>query len=111
VAQRRALTARVGGGMIAYDNAPYAPAPVSWDIPKIWSLSAIMGVILAIGTWLLFGTLLAGSGVVQRYGGYQELLFLEIALTENWLIFITRSSMSDFTFCSLLLCYRLHLGH
>jgi H+-transporting ATPase len=30
--------------------------------------------------------------VVQNFGSVQEIIFLEVALTENWLIFITRTS-------------------
>ena len=33
---------------------------------------------------------LPNGGVVQNWGNVQEILFLEIALTENWLIFVTR---------------------
>lgn len=39
--------------------------------------------------------MLAGGedgGIVQNFGKRDEVLFLEIALTENWLIFITRAS-------------------
>lgn len=32
------------------------------------------------------------GGIVQNFGIQDEILFLEIALTENWLIFITRAS-------------------
>ncbi|KAJ3003578.1 plasma membrane H+-ATPase [Thoreauomyces humboldtii] len=80
---------------IAYDTAPYSHAPVKWDMPKIWGLAIVSGIFLAIGTWILYGTMLATGGVggvIASSGNYQEVLFLEIALTESWLIFITRSS-------------------
>jgi H+-transporting ATPase len=32
------------------------------------------------------------AGIVQNFGKRDEVLFLEISLTENWLIFITRAS-------------------
>lgn len=70
-------------------------------------ISSIMGVLLAVGTWILRGTLFNGvipgsnldnlggciqgtHGVVQNWGNVQGILFLEVGLTENWLIFVTR---------------------
>ncbi|KAK9759737.1 plasma membrane H+-ATPase [Basidiobolus ranarum] len=37
-----------------------------------------------------------GKGVIENFGGSQEVMFLEVALTENWLIFITRLNTSFF---------------
>ena len=76
---------------IAYDNAPHARAPVEWQLPKIWFISTILGLMLAAGTWILRGTLfLNNGGVIANFGNTQEILFLEVSLTENWLIFVTR---------------------
>ncbi|GJJ10543.1 hypothetical protein Clacol_004770 [Clathrus columnatus] len=76
---------------IAYDNATYAERPVEWQLPKIWVISVILGILLAAGTWILRGTMFTNhGGVIQNFGSVQEILFLEVALTENWLIFITR---------------------
>merc|ERR1712072_855109 len=36
------------------------------------------------------GVLEGTHGVVQNFGSVQAVLFLEVSLTENWLIFITR---------------------
>ena len=33
---------------------------------------------------------LPNGGIIQNFGSVQEILFLEVALTENWLIFVTR---------------------
>jgi H+-transporting ATPase len=96
--------------------------PVKWDLPKIWALAVVMGIELAIATWILAyvklrilstsrlsllpcgkqntynlhwtcsATFFTGNGVVQITGGFQEIIFLEVSLTENWLIFITRST-------------------
>ncbi|KAJ3086869.1 plasma membrane H+-ATPase [Quaeritorhiza haematococci] len=86
-----AIFADIATLAIAYDRAPYARRPVKWDLPKIWGLSVISGILLALATWVLYGTLLTTTGgVVENFGGFQEILFLEVALTENWLIFITR---------------------
>ncbi|MCO5560825.1 hypothetical protein L7F22_014445 [Adiantum nelumboides] len=86
-----ALFADVATIAIAYDNAPHARAPVEWQLPKIWFISVILGLLLAGGTWILRGTLfLHNGGVIQNFGNTQEILFLEVSLTENWLIFVTR---------------------
>ncbi|THY57362.1 plasma-membrane proton-e [Aureobasidium pullulans] len=86
-----ALFADLATVAIAYDNAHSEQRPVEWQLPKIWIISVILGVLLATGTWIIRGTLfLREGGIVQRFGSVQEILFLEIALTENWLIFVTR---------------------
>ena len=86
-----ALFADLATIAIAYDNAPHAKAPVEWQLPKIWIISVILGILLAMGTWVIRGTLfLPSGGVVANFGNIQEILFLEVSLTENWLIFVTR---------------------
>ncbi|KAH9174710.1 plasma-membrane proton-e [Lactarius sanguifluus] len=88
-----ALFADLGTIAIAYDNAPYDRNPVEWQLPKIWLISTILGVLLAAATWVLRGTLfLDDGGIIQNWGSIQEILFLEVALTENWLIFVTRGT-------------------
>lgn len=78
-----ALFADLGTIAIAYDNAPYARNPVEWQLPKIWFISTILGALLAAATWILRGTLFLDSGgIIQNYGSVQEILFLEVALTE-----------------------------
>jgi H+-transporting ATPase len=60
-------------------------------LPKIWFISVILGFLLALGTWVIRGTLfLPNGGIIQNFGAIQPILFLEVALTENWLIFVTR---------------------
>ncbi|KAI9444251.1 plasma-membrane proton-e [Lactarius indigo] len=69
--------------------------PVEWQLPKIWLISTILGALLAAATWVLRGTLfLDDGGIIQNWGSVQEILFLEVALTENWLIFVTRGTGS-----------------
>jgi len=86
-----ALFADLATVAIAYDNAHYEPKPVEWQLPKIWVISVILGVLLAAGTWIMRGTMyLDNGGIVENFGSIQEILFLEVALTENWLIFVTR---------------------
>ncbi|KOS16208.1 plasma-membrane proton-e [Malassezia pachydermatis] len=86
-----ALFADVATIAIAYDNAPHAHQPVEWQLPKIWIISVVLGLILAGGTWITRATMfLTGGGIIQNFGNVQEILYLEVALTENWLIFVTR---------------------
>ncbi|ORY69794.1 plasma membrane H+-ATPase [Pseudomassariella vexata] len=86
-----ALFADLATIAVAYDNAHFEKRPVEWQLPKIWIISVILGTLLAIGTWILRGTLwLPDGGVIQNYGGVQGILFLQVSLTENWLIFVTR---------------------
>ena len=91
-----ALFADVATIAIAYDNAPASRVPVEWQLPKIWIISVVLGIILAGGTWICRGTLfLNGGGMIQNFGNTQEILYLEVALTENWLIFVTRLGGAD----------------
>ncbi|KIR33542.1 plasma-membrane proton-efflux P-type ATPase [Cryptococcus deuterogattii MMRL2647] len=86
-----AIFADVATIAIAYDRAPYAHQPVEWQLPKVWIISTIMGLLLAAGTWIIRATLwIDNGGIVQNFGSTQEILFLEVALTESWVIFITR---------------------
>ena len=88
-----ALFADLATIAVAYDNAHYEARPVEWQLPKIWIISVVLGVLLALGTWVIRGSMfLPNGGVIQNYGSIQEVLFLEISLTENWLIFVTRGS-------------------
>ncbi|KAH8998130.1 plasma-membrane proton-e [Lactarius akahatsu] len=74
-----ALFADLGTIAIAYDNAPYDRNPVEWQLPKIWLISTILGALASRS---------------YNWGSIQEILFLEVALTENWLIFVTRGTGS-----------------
>jgi H+-transporting ATPase len=86
-----ALFADLATIAVAYDNAHFERRPVEWQLPKIWIISVVLGFLLALATWVLRGSLwLPGGGLIQNYGSIQEILFLEISLTQNWLIFVTR---------------------
>ncbi|KAK0385896.1 hypothetical protein NLU13_7071 [Sarocladium strictum] len=90
-----AIFADIATLAIAYDNAPYSQTPVKWNLPKLWGMSVLLGIVLAIGTWIALTTMYVGGhdgGIVQNFGNIDEVLFLEISLTENWLIFITRAN-------------------
>ena len=86
-----ALFADLATIAVAYDNAHFEQRPVEWQLPKIWIISVILGILLAMATWIIRGTIyLPNGGIIELYGSVQEILFLEISLTENWLIFVTR---------------------
>ena len=88
-----AIFADVATLAIAYDNAPYSPKPVKWNLPRLWGMSIILGVILAVGTWITLTTMFVPKGgIIQNFGSIDGVLFLQISLTENWLIFITRAA-------------------
>jgi H+-transporting ATPase len=88
-----AIFADVATLTIAYDNAPYAPKPVKWNLPRLWGMSIVLGIILAIGTWITLTTMFVPKGgIIQNFGSIDGVLFLQISLTENWLIFITRAA-------------------
>jgi H+-transporting ATPase len=87
-----ALFADVSTLAIAYDHATYSPNPTQWRTLNLWGTSVIIGIILAIATWIMYATSILGptKGIISRSGNIQSILFLEITLTQNWLIFITR---------------------
>ncbi|KAI5864565.1 plasma membrane H+-ATPase [Durotheca rogersii] len=86
-----ALFADVATIAVAYDTAHYEKRPVEWQLPRIWIISAVLGSLLATGTWILRGSLwLPNGGIIQDYGSIQGIIFLQVALTENWLILVTR---------------------
>ncbi|KAH7370743.1 putative plasma membrane ATPase [Rhexocercosporidium sp. MPI-PUGE-AT-0058] len=90
-----AIFADVATLAIAYDNAPFSKVPVKWNLPKLWGMSVLLGIVLAVGTWITLTTMIArgeNGGIVQNYGNLDAVVFLEISLTENWLIFITRAN-------------------
>lgn len=88
-----AIFADVATLAIAYDRAPYSLTPVKWNLPKLWGMSILLGVVLAIGSWVTLTTMLTpGGGIVQNFGQRDSVMFLQIALSQNWLIFITRAN-------------------
>ncbi|KAJ5373053.1 ATPase P-type K/Mg/Cd/Cu/Zn/Na/Ca/Na/H-transporter [Penicillium concentricum] len=93
-----AIFADIATLAIAYDNASYSQSPVKWNQPRLWGESIALGFILAAGTWVTLGTMLLqgeDGGVIEGWGSRDEVLFLEIALTQSWLILITRVSGSE----------------
>jgi H+-transporting ATPase len=48
-----ALFADLATVAVAYDNAYSEERPVEWQLPKIWFISVILGILLALGTWVI----------------------------------------------------------
>ena len=94
-----AIFADIATLAIAYDKAPFSRTPVKWNLPKLWGISIIMGLILAGASFICLTTMefaptvdgIVTGGIAEKFGKRDSILFLEIALTENWLIFITRA--------------------
>ncbi len=94
-----AIFADIATLAIAYDKAPFSRTPVKWNLPKLWGISIIMGIILAGGSFICLTTMelipdangIVKGGIAENIGKRDSILFLEIALSENWLIFITRA--------------------
>lgn len=89
-----AIFADVATLAIAYDHAPFSQKPVKWNLPKLWGIAMVLGMILTAGTWICLGAILIKNdgGIVETIGDHDGILFLQISLTENWLIFITRAA-------------------
>jgi H+-transporting ATPase len=75
-----ALFADLATVAVAYDNAHSEQRPVEWQLPKIWIISVILGIELALATWVVRATMyVPNGGIVQNWGNVQEVLFLEVA--------------------------------
>ena len=75
--------------MIAYDNAPFAPQPVRWDMMRVLTIASV----------------LAGYGVLESFGLYwivrdyfalsqpvvQALIFLKLLVSGHMTIYLTRN--------------------
>ena len=92
-----AIFADIATIAIAYDNALYSPRPVKWNLPVLWGTALLMGIILAAGSWICMTTMIYDRSGIRdpaskgKHGPHDSVLFLEIVLSENWLIFITRA--------------------
>lgn len=58
-----AIFADIATLAIAYDNAPFSKTPIKWNLPKLWGMSVLLGVALAIGTWITLTTMYVFSVV------------------------------------------------
>jgi H+-transporting ATPase len=74
--------------MIAYDRAPFAKKPVRWNMSRLFGVAIVLAITLSFGTYLLH----AATLVQPTLEGFTEpIVFLEIILTQSWLVFSTRT--------------------
>jgi len=83
-----ALFADVAVLTIAYDRAETSPDPVKWNLPKLMFRSFFISLCLMTGT-IIIHTVALGTDVFD--GDWEQAVFLELALTQNWMIFSTRT--------------------
>ncbi len=84
---------------IAYDNTPISERPIRWKMPRLLSISAVLGFFSVVQS---FGLLLIGMGVLsdshlrQYFGLFdqshlQTVVFLQLVAGGHLLLFVTRS--------------------
>ena len=88
-----ALFADIAVLTIAYDRAETAPDPVQWNLPKLMFRSFFISLCLLAGTFIMH-TMALNTEIFGLH--WQPVVFLEIALTQNWMIFSTRTQASAF---------------
>lgn len=74
---------------IAYDNAPVAERPVTWDMHRVLTMSSVLGVLGVISSFGLFW-------VGERYlklsrPNIQTLMFLKLLVAGHFTIYLTRT--------------------
>jgi len=75
--------------MIAYDNAPFAPSPVRWDMPRVLAIATLLGLLGVVASFGLFW-------IAEEYLGLprettQTLLFLKLLVAGHFTIYLTRN--------------------
>ena len=84
---------------IAYDNTPVSAQPIRWKMPRLLSISAVLGFFSVVQS---FGLLLTGMEVLsnpslQAYFGLfdqshlQTVMFLQLVAGGHLLLFVTRT--------------------
>jgi H+-transporting ATPase len=83
---------------IAYDNTPVSPQPIRWKMPRMLSISAVLGffavvqsfALLLIGIKALTDQSLRMFDLADR-GQLQTLMFLQLVAGGHLLLFVTRT--------------------
>ena len=76
--------------MIAYDNAPVAQAPVRWDMARVLTIAAALGVYGVIESFVLFWIVRDYLGLAQPV--VQALIFLKLLVSGHMTIYLTRNT-------------------
>ncbi len=76
--------------MIAYDNAPVAPKPVRWDMQRVLTLSAVLGVCGVVASFGLFW--FARDYLHLPPATVRTLIFLKLLVAGHMTIYLTRNT-------------------
>jgi H+-transporting ATPase len=74
---------------IAYDNAPVAERPVSWDMQRVLTISSVLGVLGVISSFVLFW--IGESYLKLPRPLIQTLMFLKLLVAGHFTIYLTRT--------------------
>ncbi|HET8714731.1 MAG TPA: HAD-IC family P-type ATPase, partial [Holophagaceae bacterium] len=75
--------------MIAYDNAPVAPAPVRWDMRRVLSLSTVLGIAGVVASFTLFW--IGRDWLKLSVPTLQSLIFLKLLVAGHLTLYLTRN--------------------
>ncbi|MDY6995746.1 MAG: plasma-membrane proton-efflux P-type ATPase [Actinomycetota bacterium] len=83
----------------AYDNTPISERPIRWKMPRLLSISAVLGffsVVQSFGLLLIGMEVLSDSGLQQYFGLFdqshlQTVIFLQLVAGGHLLLFVTRT--------------------
>lgn len=75
--------------MIAYDNAPLAQRPVRWDMPRVLTLAALLGVLGVVASFGLFW--IAREYLKLPEGTTRTLIFLKLLVAGHLTIYLARN--------------------
>ncbi|HUC61148.1 MAG TPA: plasma-membrane proton-efflux P-type ATPase [Alphaproteobacteria bacterium] len=75
--------------MIAYDNAPIAPAPVRWDMMRVLTVASALGLYGVIESFGLFWIVRDYLALAQPV--VQALIFLKLLVSGHMTIYLTRN--------------------
>jgi len=84
---------------IAYDRTPVSPKPMRWKMPRLLSLSAVLGIFCiaqSFGLLLIGMEILSDPALRERFGltdqsHLQTVMFLQLVAGGHLLLFVTRS--------------------
>jgi len=74
---------------IAYDNVSVTPKPVRWDMPRVLSMSTVLGVLGVIALFSLFW--IAKNYLHLPRPQIQTLIFLKLLVAGHMTVYLTRT--------------------
>ncbi len=74
---------------IAFDDVPVAPKPVRWDMPRVLTISSILGFLAVVQS---FGLMYIGDTIWQVDRAHlQTMMFLQLVAGGHLMLFLTRT--------------------